>query len=289
MKKEVVFYSEGQKIAGDLYLPDDYQEGQKLATVVLCHGFAGIKELILPDYAQAFAGSGYAALCFDYRGFGASEGVRGRLVPQEQITDIRNAITFAQTCPEVDAEHIALWGSSFGGANAIGVAAIDKRVKCLAVQLTFSNGERMILGNQDEAGQVKLLQTLKKIWERTVTKNKVLALEPDQILTDEQSKTFYVEAVKQLPALKTKIPVFALQHIMEFKPEVLVKNVTAPIMILGASNDTVCPVLESERLHEQANEPKVLHVLEAEHYAIYQGETLKQSADKAVEWFKTHL
>jgi len=63
--------------------------------------------------------SGYAVLAFDYRGFGESEGERGRLVPAEQMTDIRNAVTYMQTLGEVDPERIGLWGTSFGGANAI--------------------------------------------------------------------------------------------------------------------------------------------------------------------------
>jgi dienelactone hydrolase len=48
MKKTVQFYSEGQKIAGDLYLPSDKQDQPHCPAVILCHGFAGIKKLLLP-------------------------------------------------------------------------------------------------------------------------------------------------------------------------------------------------------------------------------------------------
>ena len=45
-RKKVSFFSEGAQIAGEFYLPDDTQEN--MPAVVLCHGFAGIKEILLP-------------------------------------------------------------------------------------------------------------------------------------------------------------------------------------------------------------------------------------------------
>jgi len=87
-EKKVQFYSDGLRLAGVLFLPED--PGPHPG-VVLCHGFTGIKEFILPEYACRFAAAGYAALTFDYRGFGESEGPRWRLIPWEQVTDIRQS------------------------------------------------------------------------------------------------------------------------------------------------------------------------------------------------------
>ena len=36
-------------------------------------------------------------MIFDYRGFGDSEGERGRLVPAEQVVDIRNAVVITRS------------------------------------------------------------------------------------------------------------------------------------------------------------------------------------------------
>jgi fermentation-respiration switch protein FrsA (DUF1100 family) len=290
MPKSVEFYSEGCKIAADLYYPEFCQPGMKIPAIILCHGFAGIKELLLPSYAEKFAAAGYMVLLFDYRGFGQSEGERGRLVPAEQVVDIRNAITFLETLEEVDPERIGLWGSSFGGANVITTAAIDGRAGCIVAQLTFGSGERMILGDLDEDDRERLWGTLKKTRERTVTKNKTLALAPDQILTDHDSKTFYRDSLKEFPGLQTKIPINTLQHIIEYKPEESIKKVTIPVMIIGAEQDIVCPVAESKRLYENANQPKELYIIEnARHYDVYSGDNLTQSAGKALEWFDKHL
>jgi alpha-beta hydrolase superfamily lysophospholipase len=78
MYHNINFFSEGSKIAAHLYLPSSIST--PLPAIILCHGFAGVKELLLPAFAHYFSENGYAALCFDYRGFGESEGERGRLV-----------------------------------------------------------------------------------------------------------------------------------------------------------------------------------------------------------------
>jgi hypothetical protein len=45
--KSVTFFSEGVRLAGDLYLPDDLARGEKRAGIVLCHGYTGVRNLYL--------------------------------------------------------------------------------------------------------------------------------------------------------------------------------------------------------------------------------------------------
>ena len=290
MKKEVIFYSEDLKVVGDLYYPADYKEGNIYPIIILCHGFAGIKQVMIPPYAEKFTQAGFLSLIFDYRGFGESEGTKGRLVPAEQIVDIRNAISFVRSLPEVNSEKIGLWGTSFGGANAISVAAVDKRVKCIVSQLAFGDGERSVKGSMSDEDKNKLDSTIEKAWERTVVKNKPLLLNPDQILTDEESKLFYQEVVEQYPEVKVKIPLTTLRLIMEYKPERVIGAINIPILLIAAEKDVSCPVEESKSLYDKANNPKNLFILKgAKHYDTYKGDSFDQSSSQAVQWFKNHL
>ena len=91
MERHVSFYSDGLKLDGVLSLPDDLQPGQKRPAIAICHGFTQHKEIFSLSYGAALARHGFVALSFDYRGFGGSEGQRGRLIPLEQVEDARSA------------------------------------------------------------------------------------------------------------------------------------------------------------------------------------------------------
>jgi fermentation-respiration switch protein FrsA (DUF1100 family) len=290
MRRDVQFYSEGCRIAGDLYLPDGASAGPRPG-IVLCHGFAGVKGLILPKYAEVFAGRGFACLAFDYRGFGQSEGPRGRLVPREQIADIRNALTFMRALEELDAERIGLWGTSFGGANAISAAAEDARARCVVAQLTFGNGERVVTGEMSGEEAAKLRGLLAKGWEREVVRNKPLLMAPDQILTDPDSKAFFAKAVAEFPDVGSRLSVLTIRHVIEYKPEESIGRI-APraVLVIAAERDAGCPPRESEELFARAGEPKRLVTLAgARHYDVYEGEHFATSSTLAAEWFERYL
>jgi len=290
MKKGVEFYSEGSLVKGILYLPDNYEENEKLPTLLLCHGFAGVKELLLPNYAEEFCKNGFITLAFDYRGFGESEGERGKLSPQAQITDIRNAITLLQSLPEVDPDKLGLWGTSFGGANAIAAASLDKRIKCLSIQLAFGDGERVITRNLSKEEKEKLNTTLKKMWSKAVTQNKMLQVPIHKVLTDEQSIEFFNKTVDKHPELNIKIPFLSIKETMEHKPEKYLDSIHIPLLIIAAEKDKVNPREESEILYQKANEPKELHIVKgATHYEVYEGEFFKEVVTKQVDWFNKYL
>lgn len=74
--------------------------------------------------------AGIAALTFDYRNLGDSEGEpRQHLDPWEQIYDIINAITYASLREDLDSNRLGVWGISYAGGHVFPVAALDPRVK----------------------------------------------------------------------------------------------------------------------------------------------------------------
>ena len=73
-KKAVTIWSDGTKMAGDLYLPKGLKKEDKLPAIVFCNGTAGTKSGTPARLAPHFVQSGFIFLAFDYRGWGASEG-----------------------------------------------------------------------------------------------------------------------------------------------------------------------------------------------------------------------
>lgn len=130
--------SDGVTLRGWFYTPENAPTG-KLPTLVLAHGFTALKEMTLDFYAESFTSAlPMNCLVYDHRGFGESDHVpgqpRGELVPNLQISDYSDAITYASTRSEVDADKIGIWGTSYSGGHVLTVAAIDRRVKVVLSQ-----------------------------------------------------------------------------------------------------------------------------------------------------------
>jgi pimeloyl-ACP methyl ester carboxylesterase len=97
-----------------------------LAGILVGHGttfvlFSNQTDTLAAEWtpvAQQFAARGYAALCYDYRGRGQSQGQRD--VGPSLMTDLRGAMAFAQ---EQGARRIVLIGASLGGTVTANVAA----------------------------------------------------------------------------------------------------------------------------------------------------------------------
>ncbi|MGL5700210.1 MAG: alpha/beta hydrolase, partial [Kluyvera sp.] len=134
--------------------------------IILCHGFCGIQEILLPKYAEAFSDAGYTTITFDYRGFGESGGERGRLRPQMQIEDICSIIDWISTKPTLDKNRIALWGTSLGACHVFGAAVARPQIKCIISQMGFADGETIVTGKMDENEKQAFVGTLEKMVEK---------------------------------------------------------------------------------------------------------------------------
>lgn len=93
MKTPASFYSEGCRLVGDVYYPEDLTPGEKRAGIVLCHGYTGVKDMYLPDNAWVLNEAGYVAMTFDYKGWGDSDILfvttdNDRLVPPEESVQL---------------------------------------------------------------------------------------------------------------------------------------------------------------------------------------------------------
>src|SRR5271170_3759644 len=140
MRKDIEYKTEnGVTLRGWHYVPDSGKG--KFPTIVMAHGFSAVKEMYLDRFAEAFAAAGLAALVFDNRNFGASDGEpRQEIDPWKQVRDYRDAITYAQELPETNPDRIGVWGSSYSGGHVIVVGAIDRRVKCVVAQVPLASG-----------------------------------------------------------------------------------------------------------------------------------------------------
>ena len=115
---EVEFASAGLRCGGALYWPD--VGADSVACVVMGPGGTLTRQDGIPAYAERFAAAGLAALAFDYRHWGDSEGEPRRWFSlREQLEDWRAAVAHARTIEGIDPDRIALWGMSTAGGHRL--------------------------------------------------------------------------------------------------------------------------------------------------------------------------
>ena len=109
--------------------------------VVMAHGFGSPRALRLYAYAERFAAAGYAAVVFDYRGFGDSEGEPRQLldIPM-QHADWKAALSFTRSLPGIDANKVVAWGTSFGGGHVLTIAGQGEALAAVIAQVPHVSG-----------------------------------------------------------------------------------------------------------------------------------------------------
>lgn len=132
-KNEVALKSQGVKLAGLLFTPEDFDETKKYSTVVFSGPFNQIKEQMGAIYGKKFAAKGYIFLSYDPYSYGDSEGEpRNNEHSHFKMESIRDAISYLGTLEFVDREKLyGLGGCASGGYMPL-VGVTDKRLKAIA-------------------------------------------------------------------------------------------------------------------------------------------------------------
>lgn len=292
MAERVTFYSDGIQLVGYVYRPQRLAAEEKRSGILLCHGFGAHQERYLPDIANYLCGQGYVAMTFDYRGFGESDGPRWRLIPLEQITDIRNALTFLRLQDAVAPFSVGLYGTSFGGANVVYAAAVDRRVKCVVSVVGVGNGERWMRGLRRSYEWASFLRELEEDWkQRVLTGQSRIVDRLELMLTDPATAAEAAKILQQFPISCTHLPLETGQAVIDYHPEEMVGKIAPrPVLFIVAENDVLVPNDITREVYDRAGEPKKwVSIPNCDHYGVYYEPAFETVMAATNEWYQRHL
>jgi len=296
MRRDIEFLSDGVTCRGWFYTPEGGSAGSTLATIVMAHGFSAVKEMRLDRFAEAFAQAGMASLVFDYRGLGASDGgPRADIDPWAQITDYRNAISYARRLPEVDRERIGIWGSSYSGGHVLVVGALDRRVKAVVSQVPLIDAWES-LGNMVGADvRAAMVQQCVEERERVYAGGVPLTMPvvgeagAAAALPGDESWEWFQSAARTAPTWRNEITLLSMQRLLEYSPGLYIDRITpTPLLLIVAEKDFL-PLDIARAAFARAGAPKRWCVLPAGHFAGYEPPHFATASAEAVDWFRWHL
>lgn len=236
--------SDDLTLRGWFITPDAQADG---ATVVLVHGLGGSRTDML-DRAFVFAAHGYHTLLFDLRNHGESDGTVTSLGYSE-VDDVRAALAYLQTRPEVDMSRVALVGHSMGGATVLRAGARIPEVAVVVSEAGYQSVESI-------AGHIITILTGRAPWPMMM---------------------WFVDQEAGVPASEVN----GLQDVAQIAPR--------PLMFVHGEQDNIVFLSDSQAMYEAASDPKALYVVPGADHVNLVSIDLEGYAENVVSFLDAHL
>jgi fermentation-respiration switch protein FrsA (DUF1100 family) len=288
---DITFESRGVRCAAWLYRPDG---SGMVPCVVLAHGFSAVREQRLDAYAERFAGAGIAALVFDYRHFGASDGQPRQLLDiGHQLEDWRAAIGTARGHDGIDADRVALFGTSFSGGYVLQLAAEDARVAAVVAQCPFVDGLASVpllgvahtlrltaAGLRDQIGA----------WLRRPPSMIRAVGEPGELaaMTTPDAQPGFAAMTPHESTWRNEVAARIALRIAAHRPARKASAITCPILLCVCDNDTLASPRSAIKAAENAPRGELRRYATG-HFEIYVGEWFERAVADQTEFLTRNL
>lgn len=269
--EEVTFLSCGLKIAATWRFPDEMSG--PIPAVVQGPGWLGLRSgKLYVRYHEALTAAGVGVFIIDYRGFGESEGDPEILSFEDQVEDLRNAVTYLTTRDDVDSDSIGVFGSGGSGAsNAIVLAARDPRVKVVVSQVPIADAVDWLKRMRSEHVWATFLEDVEEDQRTMVITGESRLIDPREDLTpptpERRTTTIKADVDRKVGR---RVRLSCVPEILRYRPIDAANGLRTPLLLIAVEGDTMTPADHAEAMFEVAAGPKEF-ILQRHttHYAAY--------------------
>lgn len=289
---DTTFPSGGEHCAAYVYRPDEATED--VPCVVMAHGFSATRDDRLPAYAERFEAAGMAVVVFDYRHFGASTGEPRQLLDiKQQLADWEAAIAFARSLDGVDAERVALWGSSFSGGHAMQLAQTHGRIAAVVAQAPFTDGIAALRAasprNVARATAEGLLDRVGALAGRPPRYMPVVGPPGSfALLTSSEAEPGFRAIAPEWSRWRNEVCARIMLHVGLYRPGVSTQRIPCPLLICACDEDQTTPPGPAVTAAERAPRGE-LKRYPIGHFDIYLGEDFERAVADQTEFLVRHL
>jgi fermentation-respiration switch protein FrsA (DUF1100 family) len=246
--EEVSFHTaDDLELRGWFVPPEGSVDG---AIIIFVHGLGSNREDLL-EQAGMLHEYGYGALLFDLRNHGESEGSVTTLGYLE-ADDVRAAVDYLLTRPDVNPQRIGLMGMSMGGATVLRAAARIPKIRAVVAEAAYTSIEDNL-----EHGV------------RALTGLPPFPFAPLVAWFGELESGLDIRLVRPV------------DDVGEIAPR--------PLLLVHGDQDTLVPLENGEALYEAAGEPKQLYIVSGAGHGGFLDADPGRFEQVLVDFFNTNL
>lgn len=265
------FYSEGVWCAATLHWPADVSQ-HAWPAILMVHGWGGIQNAMTVPFYQEFTRVGYAVMTFDYRGWGDSAGLpRQTISARQRMRDADAALAFLKAQPGVDPSRIVVWGSSFGGGHAVELAADHPELAGVIAQVPMLDGMAAVLAVPPLRLMRFALYCLADLIKPGRPVYIPVVSEPGAFSSmdrDDANTALQLAERSLMRKYDNRVAARSLMTMGPYRPFKRLKEIQIPTLLLGATEDTVAPFVESAI--RKVNNPYItVATVKANHFQPY--------------------
>lgn len=267
------FMAEGALCAATLHVPQDMGPDQQLPAILMVGGWGSIQMALTSSFTHSFVEAGYAVMEFDYPGWGDSGGFpRQGINPWRRTRVADTALAHLKSQQMVLAHEITLWGTSFGGGHVVDLSTQHPELKGAIIQVPMLDGLAAMfatpLGRLVKMVGLGLLDMIKPgapIYFPTLSR------EGEFSTMDRDGGWDAMEAaLATYPDHKydNRVAARSVLPLPLYRPWQRLKDVKIPMLMIGATGDTVAPFV-SDKVRRVGNPHVQVIEVHANHFDPY--------------------
>ena len=270
------FFSDGLKLAGRWFLPDEGANKAGLPIVIVLSGYTGLVQQLPRMVAGSLTAMGYPCFGFDFRGWGESAGDPAQVLLEEQQRDIVYAAAICAEEAEAEGRKVVVAGWGMGAGLAIKAARLQPDIAGLIALNGFINNRRVQQALRGAEGWARFEAFLQQQFrsharDGTVSRHEPFSIYPLDPSTIEElyhggredSENTRLEGPGGGFIQPPDVSLAFACSLVDFEIEGDLSSLAErPLLIVHGRDNALHPVAEAEALHALYPGPKELLVLE---------------------------
>ena len=277
LRSRSTFRANEVECAATLRLPEG---AGPFPAILMVHGWGGVQDALTLPFYEPFNQAGFAVMTFDYSGWAKSEGTpRNVINPWQREREVEKALEHLRAQPDIDPDHIVLWGTSFGGGHVVRTAAKHPELLGAVTQVPMLDGMAAVKA----VPPLRMLRFGLYALADLIRGNKNPVYVPVVAPPGEwasMDRDGAAEAMQnglqdlleaegpEAATYDNRVAARSLLTMGAYRPFKSLKQVKIPILVVGATRDTVAPFVE--RKIRALNNPNIkIEKIDANHFDPY--------------------